>query len=41
MKDIVLVISLLLAVGLSVFVVRFAEKADKAGCRLGKRAHLY
>jgi len=31
MKDIVLVISLLLAVGLSVVVVRFAEKADKAG----------
>ena len=31
MKDIILVISLLLAVGLSVVVVRFAEKADKAG----------
>ena len=31
MKDIILVISLLLAVGLSVFVVRFAQKADKAG----------
>jgi len=30
MKDIVLVISLLLAVGLSVVVVRFAQKADKA-----------
>jgi chromosome segregation ATPase len=34
MKDIVLVISLLLAVGLSVFVVRFAQKADKAGKNL-------
>jgi hypothetical protein len=31
MKDIILVISLLVAVGLSVFVVRFAQKADKAG----------
>jgi septal ring factor EnvC (AmiA/AmiB activator) len=31
MKDIVLVISLLLMVGLSVMVVRFAQKADKAG----------
>jgi len=31
MKDIILVISLLLAVGLSVMVVRFAQKADKAG----------
>jgi len=31
MKDIILVISLLLAVGLSVVVVRFAQKADKAG----------
>ena len=31
MKDIILVISLLLAIGLSVFVVRFAQKADKAG----------
>jgi predicted nuclease with TOPRIM domain len=31
MKDIILVISLLVAVGLSVVVVRFAEKADKAG----------
>lgn len=31
MKDILLVISLLLAIGLSVFVIRFAEKADKAG----------
>ena len=31
MKDIVLVISLLAALGLSVFLVRFAEKADKAG----------
>lgn len=31
MKDVILVISLLLAVGLSVIVVRFAQKADKAG----------
>src|SRR5665213_1863029 len=31
MKDIILVISLLVAVGLSVVVIRFAEKADKAG----------
>jgi chromosome segregation ATPase len=31
MKDIILVLSLLIAVGLSVIVVRFAEKADKAG----------
>ena len=31
MKDIILVISLLLAVSLSVMVVRFAQKADKAG----------
>jgi DNA repair exonuclease SbcCD ATPase subunit len=31
MKDIFLVISLLLALGLSVVVVRFAQKADKAG----------
>jgi len=31
MKDIILVVSLLLAVGLSVVVVRLAEKADKAG----------
>jgi len=34
MKDIFLVISLLLAVGLSVIVVRFAEKADRAGKNL-------
>jgi hypothetical protein len=34
MKDIILVISLLLAVGLSVIVVRFAEKADRAGKNL-------
>ena len=34
MKDIVLVISLLLMVGLSVMVVRFAQKADKAGKNL-------
>jgi chromosome segregation ATPase len=34
MKDIILVISLLLAVGLSVVVVRFAEKADRAGKNL-------
>jgi len=31
MKDVILVISLLVAVGLSVVVVRFAQKADKAG----------
>ena len=31
MKDIFLVISILLAIGLSVMVVRFAQKADKAG----------
>ena len=31
MKDIILVISILLAIGLSVMVIRFAEKADKAG----------
>jgi len=31
MKDIFLVITLLVAVGLSVVVVRFAQKADKAG----------
>jgi hypothetical protein len=31
MKDIILVISLLVAVGLSVVVIRFAQKADKAG----------
>src|ERR1700689_2881039 len=31
MKDIILVVSLLIAVGLSVVVVRFAQKADKAG----------
>src|ERR1019366_185749 len=34
MKDIILVISLLLAVGLAVVVVRYAEKADKAGKNL-------
>ena len=34
MKDIVLVISLLLAVGLSLMVVRFAQKADKSGKNL-------
>src|SRR5665213_2343067 len=34
MKDIILVISLLVAVGLSVVVIRFAEKADKAGKNL-------
>lgn len=34
MKDIILVISLLLMVGLSVMVVRFAQKADKAGKNL-------
>src|SRR5690348_944960 len=31
MKDILLVLFLLLAVGLSVVVIRFAQKADKAG----------
>ena len=31
MKDIILVLSLLIAVGLSVVVVRFAEKAYKVG----------
>ena len=31
MKDVVLIISLLLMVGLAVGVVRFAQKADKAG----------
>ncbi len=31
MKDIILVVSLMVAVGLSVVVVRFAQKADKAG----------
>src|SRR5580698_10293155 len=34
MKDVFLVISILAAVGLSVVVVRFAEKADKAGKNL-------
>ena len=34
MKDIVLVISLLLAVGSSVMLVRFAQKADKTGKNL-------
>ena len=34
MKDIILVISLLIAVGLMVVVVRFAQKADKAGKNL-------
>ena len=34
MKDILLVISLLLAVGLSLMVVRFAQKADKSGKNL-------
>ncbi len=34
MKDIILVISLLLAVGLSAGVIRFAQKADKAGKNL-------
>jgi len=39
MKDIFLVISLLLAVGLSVVVVRFAEKADKAGKSLDEERY--
>jgi len=39
MKDIILVISLLLAVGLSVVVVRFAEKADKAGKSLDEERY--
>ena len=34
MKDIILVITILLAVGLSLMVVRFAQKADKAGKNL-------
>jgi len=34
MKDIILVVSLMVVVGLSVIVIRFAEKADKAGKNL-------
>lgn len=39
MKDIVLVISLLVAVGLSVVVVRFAQKADKASKSLDEERY--
>jgi chromosome segregation ATPase len=39
MKDIVLVLTLLLAVGLSVVVVRFAQKADKASRSLDEERY--
>jgi chromosome segregation ATPase len=39
MKDIILVISLLCAVGLTVVVIRFAEKADKAGKSLDEERY--